>query len=153
MTQAQKAKIQIETCKALARKLTVGGCSIDNNKFAVSYNGVTTFILEKSDIVFNVEKVKLYDFTETVKENVNDTPIKKEKTVRLKNGKWLAQYKSTETDEIIYIDEDYIKPFGNCRLYAYSNNKRVIVKDCKLKTIGAILPVVIYDKNCIDFAV
>ena len=136
-----KKKVQIDMLKAMFdSKTKMRKCDMEDSVI-ISIDGLTAFILDKSDVMIDLSKIsdcsQLKDYF-NAKNNVSvrDTGLEKREL-----GRTIVKLHSDENDLSVYVQKPFLDKFNGGVFYGSNKTSPVIVKDGIGNVCGLIMPI------------
>lgn len=141
-------KYQLEICKAmLDRKNRVRGCMLNDNDYAVTFDGYRCFVFGKSQVVFDIGKIEPLDFQKLF-ERRKDLPLRITRDFYFtQDGHHAVKLEAENGEFHVWLRSEYLKGMDMYRLLGCSPTERVLVLDMLDNLIGAILPIDMHGKK------
>lgn len=135
-------KYQLEICKAmLDRKNRVRGCLLNENDYAVTFDGYRCFVFGKDQVVFDISKIEALDFGK-IFEGQGDVLLHiTEDLRRMPNGQYAVKLEPENKEFYVWVNNEYLKGMESYNLLGCSPLERILIFDLIGNLVGAVLPI------------
>ena len=122
-------------------------CEYDENSIAVTWNGFQLYILQKNSLCFSLDKCcELNTLADLLTMTEEDKKLTFTNTLKVIEKKYYRKLKAD--DFIIWVNDKYIKDFGDMSYYAGNSLGRILVTEPFTdKIIGCVMPIRIKDEE------
>ena len=114
---------------------------------AIAWSGFELYVLSKKDICFNLDKCKNRpNLNEFLKKTSEDKELALTDTLKQLEKNYCRKLKAE--DFVVWVNDKYIKDFGEVRYYASRPLDRVLITDIVTnEIIGLVLPIRVKDEK------
>ncbi len=122
-------------------------CEYDDNSIVVTWNGFQLYILRKNSLCFSLDKCcELNTLADLLTMTEEDKELRFTNVLKVIEKEYYRKLKAD--DFIIWVNDKYIKDFGDMSYYAGNPLGRILVaKPFTDKIIGCVMPIRIKDEE------
>ena len=122
-------------------------CEYDDNFIAVTWNGFQLYILQKNSLCFSLDKCcELNTLADLLTMTEEDKKLILTNTLKVMDKEYYRKLKAD--DFIIWVNDKYIKDFGDMSYYAGNPLGRILITEPFTdKIIGCVMPIRIKDEE------